>query len=205
MESLFYGLLNTLLEVGLEVRILQTELISLVTMHDLGTTIVNSLHIFIFGFSLSLACGIIYIITRNILYSIIIHSLTNLLILLTYLIPILNIPILMLVFLIGMIILISGGLFIILNSLIHEFPSLPSYKEWKEISPKFLKNQVNKKFIGFFLISTIFQLYLFFFQNLGIPGVIYIGFNILFFIVLLANAISIYKTPNNQVGVQEVN
>ena len=203
--SIFYGLLNTLLEVGLEVRILQTELISLVTMHDLGTTIVNSLHIFIFGFSLSLACGIIYIITRNILYSIIIHSLTNLLILLTYLIPILNIPILMLVFLIGMIILISGGLFIILNSLIHEFPSLPSYKEWKEISPKFLKNQVNKKFIGFFLISTIFQLYLFFFQNLGIPGVIYIGFNILFFIVLLANAISIYKTPNNQVGVQEVN
>jgi len=203
--SFLYGLLNTLVELGLEVRFFQIELFSFATMQDSGTTLFHGLHLFIYTFLISLACGTIYIITRNVLYSIIVHSLTNLLILLTFSIPMLNIQILELAFSFITILLIIGGLFIILNSIIHQIPSLPSTVDWNRVIPKFSSKQVNRKFIGFLFFSTLFQVYLFFFGNIGIPGLIFFVFNLFFLFILIVNARSIFKTPKDNSEVQGVN
>ncbi len=203
--SFLYGLLNTLVELGLEVRLFQTELFSFATMQDSGTTLFHGLHLFIYTFLISLACGTIYIITRNVLYLIIVHSLINLLILLSFFIPVLNIQILELAFSIITILLIIGGLFIILNSIIHQIPSLPSIIDWNRVIPKFSSKQVNRKFIGFLFFSTLFQVYLFFFENIGIPGLISFVFNLSFFFILIVNARSIFKTPKEKAVVKGVN
>jgi hypothetical protein len=204
-SSFVYGLLSTIPNLGLEIRLFQTDLISISITGTIIEAIFNSLYIFTLTFFLSLACGTVYIITRNIVYSIIVHSLTSLIILLSYLFLLWNNFVVLFLYGTFISLIVGAGLFIVFNSIASYFDFFPKKENWKMVLPEIFSERINRSFGGYLLIFMFVVTYLLFFQNLGVPGLIFILFQLAFFISMAISARSIFSVKKDSSNTQVVN
>ncbi len=150
-SSLGFALVNILFNLGFQITILEgSNLLNIyLSRYDLQNSLFYSLNLFMTTFALGLACGISYILTRNIIFSVIIHCLG---ILPYYLIELFynNILINSLIILLIIVMNISG-LFIGLYILYTSF-NLSSQTEWITILKKKSSTDINRGLAGFFVI-----------------------------------------------------
>jgi len=150
-SSLVFALVNIPFSLGLQITLLtESNLLNMyLSKYNLLNSIVYALNLFLTTFILGLACGITYILTRNIVFSIIVHCLG---ILPYYLIEIFynNVIIISLLSLLIIVMNISG-LLVGLNILLTSFNPL-SQNEWIIILKKKSSININRGLIGFFAI-----------------------------------------------------
>ncbi|MHA2247229.1 MAG: CPBP family glutamic-type intramembrane protease [Candidatus Hodarchaeales archaeon] len=181
-SSLAFALVNIPFNLGLQITLLEgSNLINIyLSRYDLLNSLFYSLNLFIATFVLGLACGITYILTRNVLFSIMIHCFG---ILPYYLIELFNDNIII-VSLLSLLIIVMNilGLFIALYYL-NPFFKPSSQTEWITVLKKKSSTDINRGLAGFFVIflGIIINIVVF----LGLlaehaPIIVTIFFNIVF-------------------------
>ncbi|MFW9930706.1 MAG: ATP-binding cassette domain-containing protein [Candidatus Thorarchaeota archaeon] len=118
---------------------------------NLSSTLIHLTLVFIIGF----ACGLTYVITRNILYPIIIHGLSNASSFIPYFLNldssknqqlIENFQLIQgLTIIVGLIVLFYGFL---------KYTEIPTYSKWVKMLKQDSKNDIYKGLLGFLVIST---------------------------------------------------
>jgi membrane protease YdiL (CAAX protease family) len=150
-SSLAFALVNILYNLGFQMTIIEeSNLLNIyLSRYNLLSSLFYSLNLFMTTFALGIACGITYVLTRNILFSVILHCLG---ILPYYLIELFynNVLIILLLYLLIVVMNISG-LFIGLYILYTSFnPS--SQTDWLTILKKKSSADINRGLAGFFVI-----------------------------------------------------
>ncbi|MFX0184817.1 MAG: type II CAAX prenyl endopeptidase Rce1 family protein [Candidatus Hodarchaeota archaeon] len=150
-SSCAFALVNIPFNLGFQITFLrESNLLNVyLSRYNLVNSIIYSLNLFFFAFLLGTACGIVYILTRNILFSIMIHCFG---LLPYYLMELFNKNIL-LSSILGLLVIVMNisGLFIALYLLYHFFTS-SSHPEWITILKKKSLVDINRGLIGFFII-----------------------------------------------------
>jgi membrane protease YdiL (CAAX protease family) len=150
-SSFAFALVNIPFNLGFQITILgESNLLNIyLSRYDLLNSLLYSLNLFITAFLLGIACGIVYILTRNILFSIMIHCFG---LLPYYLMELFNNNIILISFLHFLIIVMNiSGLFIALYTLYSFFT--PSYHtNWITILKKKSSVDINRGLVGFFII-----------------------------------------------------
>ena len=151
-SSLIFALVNIPSSLGIQITLLteSNTLNMYLSKYDLLNSLFYALNLFLTTFILGLACGIIYILTRNITFSIMMHCLG---ILPYYLIELFSDNVIIISLLSFLIIVINIlGLFIGLNILVNSFN--PSFQtEWMIILRRKSSTDITRGLIGFFTIS----------------------------------------------------
>ncbi|MHA1968131.1 MAG: CPBP family glutamic-type intramembrane protease [Candidatus Hodarchaeales archaeon] len=150
-SSFAFALVNIPFNLGFQITILrESNLLNIyLSRYDLLNSLFYSLNLFITAFLLGIACGIVYILTRNILFSIMIHCFG---LLPYYLMELFNNNIFLISFL-GLLIIVMNisGLFIALYTLYSFFTS-SSHTTWITILKKKSSVDINRGLVGFFII-----------------------------------------------------
>ena len=150
-SSCAFALINIPLNLGLQITFLrESNLVNIyLSRYDLGTSLFYSLNLFLTAFSLGLACGIVYILTRNILFSIMLHCFVSLP---YYLLELFN-DNRFFISLVGFLIIVMNiiGLFIIIYILYSLFSS-SSRPNWITILHKKSLVDIKHGLVGFFII-----------------------------------------------------
>ena len=150
-SSCAFALVNIPFNLGFQITFLrESNLLNVyLSRYDLLNSLFYSLNLFITAFLLGMACGIVYILTRNILFSIMIHCFG----LLPYYLMVLfnNNIILISLFCLLIIVMNISGVFIALYTL-YSFLSTSSRANWITILQKKSLVDINRGLIGFFII-----------------------------------------------------
>ncbi|MHA2074209.1 MAG: CPBP family glutamic-type intramembrane protease, partial [Candidatus Hodarchaeales archaeon] len=83
-SGLGFGLLHLPQSLGIQASLFQSDLISFSFKYDPQTTIIFATYQFWVAFLIGIACSTTYVFTRNVIYPIMIHTMTNLLFLISY-------------------------------------------------------------------------------------------------------------------------
>ncbi len=158
-SSLAFALVNIPFNLGFQITIFRESNLFIVYLsrYDLLNSLIYSFNLFITAFLLGMACGIVYILTRNILFSIMIHCFG---ILPYYLMELFHNNIILISFFRLLIIVMNiSGLFIALCTL-YSFFTTSSQANWKTILQKKSLVDINRGLIGFFLNIFVIVIYL---------------------------------------------
>ncbi|MHA2251823.1 MAG: CPBP family glutamic-type intramembrane protease [Candidatus Kariarchaeaceae archaeon] len=150
-SSLAFALVNIPFNLGFQFTFLRESILLNIYLsrYNLLNSLFYSLNLFFTTFLLGLACGIVYILTRNILFSIMIHCFG---LLPFYLMVLFNNNILLISLLRLLIIVMNiSGLFITLYTL-YSFLSTSSRANWITILQKKSLVDINRGLVGFFII-----------------------------------------------------
>ncbi len=150
-SSLAFALVNIPFNLGFQFTFLrESNLLNIyLSRYNLLNSLFYSLNLFFTTFLLGLACGIVYILTRNILFSIMTHCFG---LLPFYLMVLFNNNIILISLLSLLIIVMNiSGLFIALYTL-YSFLSTSSRANWITILQKKSLVDINRGLVGFFII-----------------------------------------------------
>jgi membrane protease YdiL (CAAX protease family) len=150
-SSLAFALINIPFNLGFQFSILRESnlLIIYLSRYNLLNSLLYSFNLFFTTFLIGIACGIVYILTRNILFSIMVHCF----VLLPYYLMQLFDKNVILSSILGLLIIVLNisGLFIAFYTLYHSSKS-SFYAEWITILKKKSLVDINRGLIGFFII-----------------------------------------------------
>ncbi|MFX0125635.1 MAG: type II CAAX prenyl endopeptidase Rce1 family protein [Candidatus Hodarchaeota archaeon] len=150
-SSCAFALVNIPVNLGLQITFLrESNLVNIyLSRYDMVNSLFYSLNLFFTAFSLGLACGIVYILTRNILFSIMIHCFAGLP---YYLLELFN-DNGFFILLIGLLIIVMNiiGLFITFYMFYSLFSS-SSRPNWITILQKKSLVDIKRGLVGFFII-----------------------------------------------------
>ena len=164
-SSFAFALVNIPFNLGFQITFLRESFLVNIYLsrYDLVNSLFYSLNLFITAFLLGIACGIVYILTRNILFSIMIHCFG---ILPYYAMELFNNNIIVISFLGFLIIVMNiSGLFITLYTL-YSFFTTSSRGNWITILQKKSLVDINRGLVGFFIIFFGIVIYIVVFLGL---------------------------------------
>ena len=150
-SSCAFALVNIPFHLGFQITFLRESFFVNIYLirYDLINSLFYSLNLFITAFLLGIACGIVYILTRNILFSIMIHCFG----LLPYYLMVLFNNNIILISLLHLLIIVMNisGVFIALYTL-YSVLSTSSRANWITILQKKSLVDINRGLVGFFII-----------------------------------------------------
>jgi membrane protease YdiL (CAAX protease family) len=182
ISSSVFAFVNIPFNLGFQVTFLgESNLINVyLSRYDLFHSLFYSLNLFITTFLLGMACGIVYILTRNIVYPIMIHCLETIP---YYLLKLFNTNEIIMAILGLLIIVINiAGLFIIIY-LIYSLFTSSSQPEWITILNKKSVIDIRRGLVGFYVIFVVIIFYLVVFLGLlaeHAPIIVTVVFHVVF-------------------------
>jgi membrane protease YdiL (CAAX protease family) len=182
-SGLVFGLLHLPQSLGIQASLFQSDLISFSFNYDPQTIIFFATYQFWVAFLIGIASSTTYVFTRNVIYPIMIHTMTNLLFLISYSFAIFENQPLMYIFVILIsIISMIGLLFLIyfIKAFLNE--------DWKRFIQLKSSKRINKGIVGYIGIFTGIMFYISFYPFSNLPALFVAGvhFGILFLLVLKA-------------------
>ena len=165
-SSLVFGLLHSLQSLGIQINFFQAGIFSFSANYDFNSIIIYASYQFWVSFLLGVACSSAFLITRNIFYPILIHSITNLLILVSYFYSIHENQL----FMITLVILISFIIIFGLNLLFY-FRKTILNDEWKDMISVGFSKRINRGHIGYISLFIGILSYVSFYPFSNMPAV----------------------------------
>lgn len=157
-SSFVYAISHTAYDLGLRLGFLEEWIITLHSRYDQLNTLSYAISQFNYFLLLGLACGTIYILTRNIIYPILVHTFGRFIFIMPNFLSLLNNDLMSLIFSIIIflvyIIGLSLGIYLVWKLLYHPYP------EWLTILRKKSNVRIRRGICGFLFVFMIITAYL---------------------------------------------